>query len=90
MNSYIGNKPLLGTTAWRRCVIAPSANPGYVTITLVDGPQAGRSLSVAPDGTEVDGPHDADGPWEQARLFGQRVVYDYEGLTAPVVYDAMV
>lgn len=86
MTSYISDKPILRATSWRRVTIVPSSVAGKVNVVLADGSQ----LSIAPDGSEAPMPHGTDGAWEQATAFGSRIVYDYDGLAAPVVYDAMV
>jgi hypothetical protein len=91
MNSYIGNKQVLKTTEWRRCVVTASGNAGYVNVTLLEGPTAGTHISIDEQGNEYQGPHDQDGLWEQAKLFGNRIVWDYAGMVCPpVVYDIMV
>lgn len=64
------------------CVVLPSAAAGKVRVANADG----RILSVQPDQREEDREPDKDGGYEQATLCGDKLVYDYDGLFAPVTY----
>lgn len=85
MSSYISDKSILNATGWRRVEVKQSSSAGKVNVILADG----SSLSVAPNGIEAPIPHGSDGAWEQAVVKGNRIVYDYDGIAFPVVYDFM-
>jgi len=83
MDAWITNKSILQSpTAMRPVKLIPSSVAGRFTVAQPNG----RVISIQPDGSEEDRPAGTDGPFEQAKVDGSRLLYVFAGMENPVEY----
>lgn len=84
------DQPILKSPSkYERLQLVPSSREGFEKCVTRDGQQV---VSVLPDGTVILNPIAGhDGGYEAAKRDGNRLAYDYEGMTGdPVVFDIVV